>query len=35
VRFISDSIASGPTGKPGSAYQNLAALADGQVVGDY
>lgn len=35
VQFISDSIATGPAGKPGSTYQNLAALADGQVIGSY
>ena len=35
VRFISDSIATGPVGKPGSTYQNLAALYDGQVVSDF
>jgi prepilin-type processing-associated H-X9-DG protein len=35
VRFVSDSIASGPPGKAGSTYQNLAAIADGQIIGDY
>lgn len=35
VRFISDSIATGPVGKAGSTYQNLASLADGQVLGEY
>ncbi len=35
VRFVSDSIATGPAGKAGSTYQNLASMADGQVIGDY
>lgn len=35
VRFISDSIATGPPATRGSTYQNLAAIADGQPVGDY
>ncbi len=30
VHFISDGIATGPPGVPGSTYQNLAAIADGQ-----
>lgn len=35
VRFISDSIATGPPAAPGSTYQNLAAIADGQPVSDF
>jgi type II secretory pathway pseudopilin PulG len=35
VRFISESIATGPPAKPGSIYQNLAAIADGQVIGEF
>jgi prepilin-type N-terminal cleavage/methylation domain-containing protein len=35
VRFISDSIASGPPATPGSTYQNLASIADGQALGDF
>ncbi len=35
VRFISDSIATGPPATAGSTYQNLAAIADGQTIGDY
>ena len=35
VRFISNGISSGPPAQPGSTYQNLAAIADGQVVGDF
>lgn len=35
VRFISDSIATGPPAKRGSTYQNLAAIADAQPVSDY
>ena len=35
VRFISDNIATGTSGLPGSTYQNLAALSDGQVLGEF
>ena len=35
VRFINDSIATGPPGTAGSTYQNLAGIDDGQVIGDY
>lgn len=40
VRFISDNIASAPAGAnpangPGYTYQNLAAVNDGQVIGEY
>jgi type II secretory pathway pseudopilin PulG len=35
VRFISDGIATGPPAQRGSTYQNLAAIADGQPLGDY
>lgn len=40
VRFISENIASAPAGanpsnQPGYTYQNLAAVNDGQVLGDY
>jgi prepilin-type N-terminal cleavage/methylation domain-containing protein len=35
VRFISNAIATGPPATPGSTYQNLAAIADGQVVGEF
>jgi hypothetical protein len=35
TRFISDSIATGPPATAGSTYQNLASIADIQVVGDY
>jgi prepilin-type processing-associated H-X9-DG protein len=35
VRFVGDSIATGPPAIAGSTYQNLAALTDGQVIGDY
>ena len=35
VRFISDSIASGTPNTAGSTYQNLSALRDGQVLGEY
>jgi prepilin-type N-terminal cleavage/methylation domain-containing protein/prepilin-type processing-associated H-X9-DG protein len=35
VHFINDSIATGPAGAAGSTYQNLAALADGQVLDSY
>ena len=35
ARFISDSIASGPSGVPGSIYQNLATIADGVVLGQF
>jgi prepilin-type N-terminal cleavage/methylation domain-containing protein len=34
VRFISDSIATGPPATAGSTYQNLASIADGQALGD-
>ena len=35
VRFVSDSIATGPVNAPGSIYQNLATIADGQVLGSF
>ncbi len=35
VRFISENIANGPPAKPGSTYQNLAAIADGNVLGSF
>jgi len=35
VRFVSDSIASGPPATPGSTYQNLASIADSQAIGDF
>jgi prepilin-type N-terminal cleavage/methylation domain-containing protein len=35
VRFISDSIATGPSRTAGSTYQNLASLNDGQVLGEF
>jgi len=35
TRFISDSIATGPPATRGSTYQNLASIADGQVLGEY
>jgi prepilin-type N-terminal cleavage/methylation domain-containing protein len=40
VRFVSDNISSAPAGanpanQPGYTYQNLAALNDGQIIGDY
>jgi prepilin-type N-terminal cleavage/methylation domain-containing protein/prepilin-type processing-associated H-X9-DG protein len=35
VRFISDSIGTGPVGQAGSTYQNLATLDDNQLPGDY
>jgi prepilin-type processing-associated H-X9-DG protein len=35
VRFISDSISTGPPATAGSTYQNLAAIADGQLLGNY
>ncbi|MCC7422697.1 MAG: DUF1559 domain-containing protein [Planctomycetaceae bacterium] len=35
VRFLSDSIASGPAGQPGSTYQNLASLSDGNTIGEF
>ena len=35
VRFISDNIATGAPGLPGSLYQNLAGRNDGQVIGDF
>jgi prepilin-type processing-associated H-X9-DG protein len=35
VRFINDSIASGPINTRGSTYQNLATVNDGQPVGDF
>jgi prepilin-type N-terminal cleavage/methylation domain-containing protein/prepilin-type processing-associated H-X9-DG protein len=35
ARFISDSIATGPPAKAGSTYQNLAAISDGQAIGEY
>ncbi len=35
VHFINENIATGPPAKPGSTYQNLAAIADGQAVGNY
>lgn len=35
VRFISNSIASGPPNTPGSTYQNLASRNDGQVLGEF
>ena len=35
VRFISDNIATGPPNTAGSTYQNLASVADGQVLGEF
>ncbi len=35
VRFISDSIATGPSRTAGSTYQNLASVNDGQVIGEF
>lgn len=35
VRFISDNIATGTPGAAGSTYQNLSALSDGQVLGEF
>jgi prepilin-type processing-associated H-X9-DG protein len=35
VKFISDSIGSGPVGQPGSTYQNLASIDEGQPVTGY
>jgi prepilin-type processing-associated H-X9-DG protein len=35
ARFSSDSTATGPPDKAGSTYQNLAAMAFGQVVSDF
>lgn len=35
VRFISENIATGAANTAGSTYQNLAAVNDGQVLGDY
>lgn len=35
VKFISDSIASGPAGAAGSTYQNLASRNDGQILGEF
>ena len=35
VRFISDTIATGPPNTAGSTYQNLSALNDGQVLGEF
>lgn len=35
VRFLSDSIATGPAGAAGSTYQNLASLNDGNLLGEY
>lgn len=35
VRFISENIATGPPNVAGSTYQNLAAMNDGQVLGEY
>lgn len=35
VRFISENIASGAANTAGSTYQNLGAINDGQVLGDY
>jgi prepilin-type processing-associated H-X9-DG protein len=35
VRFISDGIATGPPGQRGSTYQNLAAIADRQPLGEF
>jgi prepilin-type N-terminal cleavage/methylation domain-containing protein/prepilin-type processing-associated H-X9-DG protein len=35
VKFISNSIASGPVGVAGSTYQNLANRNDGQVLGEF
>jgi hypothetical protein len=35
VRFISENIATGPPNMPGSTYQNLAGMNDGQVLGNF
>ncbi len=35
VRFVSDSIATGPANAAGSTYQNLGTINDGQSLGDY
>lgn len=35
VRFINDGIATGPPAQRGSTYQNLAAIADGQPLGEF
>ena len=35
VHFISESIAQGAAGLPGSTYQNLAGVNDGMVIGDF
>jgi hypothetical protein len=35
VRFVSESIATGPTNAGGATYQNLAGIYDGQVLGDF
>ncbi|MBS0262687.1 MAG: DUF1559 domain-containing protein [Planctomycetes bacterium] len=35
VKFINDSIASGPPATPGSTYQNLASIDDGVPTGNY
>jgi prepilin-type N-terminal cleavage/methylation domain-containing protein len=35
VRFISDSISSGPANTPGSTYQNLATVNDGLPLGEF
>jgi prepilin-type N-terminal cleavage/methylation domain-containing protein/prepilin-type processing-associated H-X9-DG protein len=35
VRFINESIATGPVNTPGSTYQNLATVNDGQPVSDF
>lgn len=35
VRFVNENIAQGAANAPGSTYQNLASVNDGQVIGDY
>jgi hypothetical protein len=35
VRFINESIATGPAGAVGSTYQNLATINDARPLGDY